>query len=278
MNIRSSYDYNRKEEIKIWEQPSSIDPLRLMFWSWYEPRNFGDWVGPYLYEAITGRPPLYCPKERISEFGCFMTAGSILRHLSKDNAAVIWGSGIISNADVPCRPKQILAVRGPLTSQRLNKLGYDCPSVYGDPAVLLPCFYKPNPLDRTHHRIGIVPHFVDRDIWAKKDGQLIIDPTQPLERVVDEISSCEITFSSSLHGIIVSHAYGVPSVWIRTSNPIHGDDSKFYDYFLSTGLEVTPVDLTNQNRSTLEYYSRYATLPNHYKLVESLIRCCPFRA
>lgn len=277
MNIRSSHDYNRQEEDKIWERPTAIDPFRLMFWSWYEPRNFGDWVGPYLYEAITGHPPLYCPKKRISQFGCFMTAGSILRHLTKDDVATIWGSGIISNTDTPCRPKKVLAVRGPLTFKRLSNLGYDCPPVYGDPAILLPCFYKPNPIFRADHPIGIIPHFVDKDIWEQQDGIVIIDPTQPLERVIDEISSCKITFSSSLHGIIVSHAYGVPSVWIRPKNPIHGDDSKFYDYFLSSGIQVTPIRLNDQSRNSIDYYSKYATLPSHSKLIESLNNCCPFR-
>lgn len=277
MHIRSSNDYNRQEYKKIWEQPTTIDPFRLMFWSWYEPRNFGDWVGPYLYEAITGIPPLYCPKERISQLGCFMTAGSILRHLSKDNAVIVWGSGIISKTDMPCRPKQVLAVRGPLTSKRLNELGYDCPPVYGDPAILLPLFYKPKPLYCTHQPIGIIPHFVDKDIWTKQVDLLVIDPTQPLENVVDEISSCRITFSSSLHGIIASHAYGVPSVWMRTKNPIHGDDSKFYDYFLSVGIQAMPIVLVEQDKASIACNSQYATLPSHSGLIERLINCCPFR-
>jgi pyruvyltransferase len=243
MYIRSSHDYNRREEKRIWEHLPSIDPLRLMFWSWYEPRNFGDWVGPYLYEAITGVPPLYCPKERISQFGCFMTGGSILRHLSVDNAVIVWGTGIILKTDRPCRPKKILAVRGPLTAKRLNELGYDCPPIYGDPAILLPLFYGANPVNQSSCPIGIIPHFVDKDIWSSQENLIVIDPTQSVEKVVDQISSCRITFSSSLHGVIVSHAYGIPSVWIRTKNPIHGDDSKFYDYFQSTGIDAIPIVL-----------------------------------
>lgn len=178
---------------------------------------------------------------------------------------------------MPCRPKQVLAVRGPLTSRRLNELGYDCPTVYGDPAILLPLFYESKPLYRTHKPIGIIPHFVDKDIWTKQEDMLVIDPTQPLEKVVDEISSCRITFSSSLHGIIVSHAYGIPCVWIRSKNPIRGDDSKFDDYFLLTGMQAMPMVLGSQDKKSIDYYSQYATLPSHSELIEHLINCCPFR-
>ena len=44
-----------------------------------------------------------------------------------------------------------------------------------------------------------------------------------------------IILSSSLHGLILSDAYGIPNLWISVSNNIIGGDFKFLDYF--SGVE-----------------------------------------
>lgn len=271
----SSDQYDKGRELAIWECPERIDVARLLFWSWYEPRNFGDWIGPYLHEAITGHRPLFCPKERMSRFGCIMAVGSILRHLVEENCVVVWGSGIISASDMLRRPKEVLAVRGPLTRRRLLELGYECPEIYGDPAMLLPRFYRPERSLRASS-IGFIPHFVDRHLFSSREDFRVIDPTGPVDRVIEEIVTCRLTFSSSLHGLIVSHAYGVPAVWVRPVNRIDGDDSKFRDYFLSLGLDPQPVTLRGCDAVELAARDRSATLPNHAPLLDPLARSCPF--
>lgn len=274
--MRSSHDFNKKRELSIWKHPEKVEPEKLLFWSWYEPRNFGDWIGPYLYEAATGSPPLFCPRERISQFGCVMAVGSILRHLITDDRVIVWGSGIMSGSDAFKRPKKILAVRGPLTRRRVTALGYECPEVYGDPAILLPQCYKPARSLRLYP-IGVIPHFVDRRLFCSRGDLLVIDPTRPIDRVIEHIVSCKITFSSSLHGVIVSHAYGVPSVWIRSVNPIDGDDTKFRDYFQSVGLDPQPVVLRSYESRDLAALESVATLPSHLPLLKPLANSCPFK-
>jgi len=273
--MRSSHAFDRRRELAIWRNVANIDKARLLFWSWYEPRNFGDWIAPYLFEAITGTLPIFCPREEISRFGCAMAVGSILRHLISEDCVVVWGSGIISGSDVFKRPKEIRAVRGPLTRRRMTELGYECPEIYGDPAILLPRFFSPErKVDK--HSIGFIPHFVDRHLFSRRTDVLIIDPTRPVERVIDDIVSCDFTFSSSLHGLIVSHAYGVPSVWVRPVNRIDGDDSKFLDYFLSLGLDPKSVTLRSYDIGELASLERSASLPSHFPLIDSLISACPF--
>ena len=63
---------------------------------------------------------------------------------------------------------------------------------------------------------------------------------QEIENFINELCSCEKIFSSSLHGVIVAQAYGVPAQWITVKNtPIHQDQNfKFEDYFLGTKQEV----------------------------------------
>jgi len=43
--------------------------------------------------------------------------------------------------------------------------------------------------------------------------------------------------SSSLHGLIIAHAYNIPAIWVRLGNRLYGDNIKFRDYLLSVGIE-----------------------------------------
>ena len=61
-------------------------------------------------------------------------------------------------------------------------------------------------------QIGIVPHFSEVDYFIKQYGlkYTVIDlRTFEVEKVIDEINSCQYVLSSSLHGIIVAHAYHI---------------------------------------------------------------------
>ena len=72
-----------------------------------------------------------------------------------------------------------------------------------------------------------------------KENLLIIDVLNKPEIVIEQINSCKRTLSSSLHGIIVSHAYGIPSLWCKLGvTPLSGDNIKFEDYFSS--VNITP--------------------------------------
>jgi hypothetical protein len=57
-----------------------------------------------------------------------------------------------------------------------------------------------------------------------------------LEKVIDKIVSCTFTISSSLHGIVVSHAYNINSLWVRFADTLGKGpvdlkgDFKFRDY------------------------------------------------
>lgn len=209
-----------------------------LFWSWYAPRNFGDWVTPYLYEKMTGREAVLCGTRHLKPgattvVGC----GSVLRHIRRPGVAVVWGSGIIDSADVFDRPLRVLAVRGPRTRARMQVLGFDCPEVYGDPGLMLPLVYPARAT--AAHEVGVIPHFTELERFrgaALPKGWRLIDVTRPLEQVVDAIVSCGRTVSSSLHGLVVSQAYGVPSAWAAAETELHGDGVKFADHFEAVGV------------------------------------------
>jgi pyruvyltransferase len=214
---------------------------------WLENReipNFGDMLTPYLIEKLTGKKPYlvnkYCYKDH------YLIAGSIFNKANKNS--IVFGSGIMRRKEKIKKPKKILVVRGPLTRKRLIELGYECPKIFGDPALLLPLLYK-SKIDGQYkkYKIGIIPHFIDynyvKNQLYKNKGILIINLLNPIEKVVDDIVRCNITISSSLHGLITSHAYNIPSLWVKFSDNLFGDDTKFYDYLYSVKIQLyEPLD------------------------------------
>lgn len=201
--------------------------------------NFGDLASPYLIEKLSGRKTKYIKPVAFwyrNLLTHYLSTGSILGHANKNS--VVWGSGIIQQNDSPGKAK-FLAVRGPKSRERLLALKYDVPEKYGDPALLLPKVYRPD-MPKAH-KLGIIPHYTDfkqvKQQFAHAEEVKIIDVfTNRLEPVLDEIISCEQIVSSSLHGVIVAHAYGIPAVWVKFSNKLFGDNIKFYDYFASVGI------------------------------------------
>lgn len=253
------------------EAPTSL------FWSVYYPPNFGEWVGPYLFLKFTGREPYYRLPDNLSLQTVTCTAGSIMGMVRSN--CVVWGSGIFDRQEPFPRPWRTHAVRGPYTRQRFLDLGYECPEVYGDPGILLPQVYQPS-REKTHD-LGIIPHFRDYpELLAAygNRGIKVIDLRQGIEQVIDDIASCRYTVSSSLHGIITSHAYGIPCAWARFSGRVGGDGVKYLDYFAAAGVsEIAPLEVRpGVDCERLVEAARGAVLPNLEPLVEPLMRACPF--
>lgn len=274
---RTSSQFKRSYEYLRFLLRGRLHAPLPIYWSWYKPRNFGDWVTPFLYEAMTKSRPIYCPRHFISRSGCIMGAGSILGHLQVPDKVIVWGTGIIHRKQMFSKPKYVLAVRGPLTRKRMLDLGYYCPEVYGDPAILLPSFLDMgNYLHTKSYSFGYLPHFVDFKSTQSSDAYLLINPSQPVQVVARQIISCETIFTSSLHGLIVSHALSVPAVWILSSNRLDGDNIKFYDYLLSVNCFGGPISLGSLDYDSLSQNASKATMPCQKHLVSSLLSSCPW--
>lgn len=247
----------------------------LAFWCRTPSRpNFGDALTPWLAKRITGRHPVFVrpddPRPK------YVVAGSIIAYATA--GTIVWGAGILHKTDVIARGARLRAVRGPLTRARAIECGVVCPDVLGDPGLLLPRFCPPA---TTRGRgIGVLPHFSDMPrlaaAWRRSTEVHLIDPQAPVERVVDEITACACILSSSLHGLVVSHAYGIPAAWIKFRDLPSGDDSKFDDHRLAVGVEPVPAVRVEYASLDAERLVRYADRPPRVD-VDALWRACPFR-
>lgn len=72
--------------------------------------------------------------------------------------------------------------------------------------------------------------------------------TNDWQETVDEIYNSKLVISSSLHGIILAEAYGIPAMLLKSKN-INVGLFKFKDYYFSTGRQEFPM-LDNVRDST----------------------------
>jgi pyruvyltransferase len=206
------------------------------------PGNFGDILTPYILSKY-GYNVNFVRWNNIEKADT-ICIGSIAR-LAKKGIRVM-GSGIISKNEIVDPEANWIWARGPLTRNRVTELGGQCPEIYGDPALLLPrlvsgCINK-------QHKIGLVPHHIDYDAVKKQypNYKIINLISADVEGVIADITSCEQIISSSLHGIIVANAYGIPASWIRV-NKLVGDDIKFHDYARSVNVDIKVSTVSDPN-------------------------------
>lgn len=204
----------------------------LKLW-WYgyrgdtSPNNFGDALTPAMFQAWN------IPFEYSNEFDT-IGIGSIAK-VARPGTRVL-GSGIMSRKD-GCDPDaEWLWVRGPHTRAKVIECGGTCPEVYGDMAMLLPLLVDES---AKRYDVGIVPHVKQlsraRDLYTQH--RIINLHTEDAFRTVREITECRTILSSSLHGIITAHAYGIPAAHIDLGIHIKGDGVKFEDHYDAIGLQ-----------------------------------------
>lgn len=215
----------------------------------------------------------------------YMCIGSIIDWMTNSNS-VIWGSGVRDNSHkLQTYPYKVTAVRGPLTRNYLLSQGIDCPPIYGDPALLLPLFYKPKNTTK-RFKIGIILHKNDiNNISIKKFSHTNPDVTiikirkyKHWKDVIDQICQCEIIISSSLHGLILDDAYAIPNTWIKFSEKTFDGSFKYLDYFASVKRTTkAPIIISTQ---TLDINFLMKETKRNYLPISfnstPLLKACPF--
>ena len=180
-------------------------------------------------------------------------------HMAKNNT-LIFGSGVCTPNNLEGEHKytnlNICSVRGPLTRDFLMSVkNISVPEIYGDPALLLPKFYKPVIVESLKDIIGIVPHKTNYSKYKNKidiTKYYLINPTDEWQNVINYICSCKAIISSALHGLISSDAYNIPNVWLDEFK-LQESDFTFSDYFASQGRPYVKIKTINEYDSSLLY-------------------------
>jgi hypothetical protein len=238
--------------------------------------NFGDKLTPYLIEKISGKKCVWSPNE--SDIEKYVVTGSILNWEIKN--AIAWGAGLASKDD-NIGIKNIVMVRGEITKYRAILSGTENEIAVGDPALLLPRYY--NPKVEKKYTLGIFPHYIDTDVITYNllsqlpDDVVLIYALDDIEKTIDLICSCERVISSSLHGLIVSDAYGIPSKWVKFSDRILGDGTKYMDYYSSIGYDIGTKCVDLRSDITIDaMLSVECDLKELWIDLDKMIECCPF--
>ena len=243
-------------------------------------KNWGDAINAVMIEKISGKKVFnHADLIYTGNAPIYSVIGSVLDQSRVRNLEV-WGSGFKTDkSPMHVLPSKVHAVRGPLTRQKLLSLGVDCPEVYGDPALLFPEYF-PVEDQPVEYELGIIPHYTDKNNsllknLARDSRVLVIDIEAGIMEFPTQVKKCRHIVSSSLHGLILADAYGIPNAQIRLSNRIKGGNFKFNDYRLSVGrpeAEAIDVDASVTIDKLLESCSFHPLTIN----LESLKKSCPF--
>ncbi len=190
---------------------------------WRGKPNFGDrlnWsILRFLRANFGYRPP---------EEANLVMVGSVLEHLPEGWTGTVCGAGKLrEDSQLDLSQARVLALRGPLTLAGVKLAPHHVP-VLGDPVLLITDWIQQW---GAKYDLGVVPHWSDTELRKRFPYGTFIDVTDPPEEVVAKISKCKRIISSSLHGIMVADAYGIPrQAELFAGAEKEGGDFKFRDY------------------------------------------------
>lgn len=258
-----------------------IPKLPIVKLHWWRGNNFGDELSRYIVEKlIKNKYPCddfviqwvdKLHNRKLFAIGSLLTSQCLLTD------SYVWGTGVLCKCNMLKAPVKLFplnrklmyeyrrqkcryfngisAVRGKLTRELLTKQGVKCPDIYGDPGILISRYYTPKSYEKKY-KYGLILHWIhvkqfglDTDFMNFHLVDIQRVGAKGVEDFIDELVQCEKVFTTSLHGLIVAQAYGIPAQWIKFSGfPIHhqDEDFKFYDYFSGVNqIQQVPIVLNS---------------------------------
>lgn len=236
-------------------------------------QNLGDMLSEVVVHNMCERLNIDKDK-RVGRTKHLYAIGSILYFENQD--ATVWGTGCLCDLDKTMnniihqkymRTLDVRMVRGPKTQESLNKLGIKCPSIYGDPAMLMPLFYTPN--GKKCNKTVVISHFKDKIVTNGGKDEIVYTNMVCSEwrDKIDLIASARCVISSSLHGVILAESYGVPAVVLQPK--AQKNIFKYEDYYYGTGRKK--FQIVNSVEDALKINFDDIELPDVKAIQENLI-------
>ena len=209
--------------------------LPLYYWKAPSYVNFGDHLSVKIVERIVGGYVEAHNKKNEITGKKLLAIGSVMT--MAEEMDVIWGTGVKTDTLQKERYKfqrlDIRAVRGPLTRAYLQEaLGIECPEVYGDPALLIPYLFPEFKRKTPVYDYIVIPHYSELNLF-EDDLSHFVSSIDPWDLVIEKILESKLVIATSLHGIIVAEAFGIPARLLRVTDnqPLF----KYQDYYEGTG-------------------------------------------
>lgn len=221
---------------KAFAQNIPYQGIPLYYWQQQSFVNFGDYISLKLVERIVNTPVKVHKNFPWNKYVKLIAVGSMMS-FAKDGD-VIWGTGIngklLDKKHYPFTHLDIRSVRGPLTRAYLKEnLGIIAPEIYGDPALLIPYLFPEFKKKKNPSRpYIIIPHFTENKLFPKNECPQVVYPTEPWDEIIRQILDSEFVISSSLHGLIIADAFGIPCRMLKITDtePLF----KYQDYYFGT--------------------------------------------
>lgn len=213
---------------------------------WGDVPNWGDRIALNLVQHFCRRTDVSWSDIGLADA---IVTGSILEHVPPGWEGVVAGSGrLVADSPLNLGSAKVLGVRGPLSAK-----GVRGDYVLGDPGLLADELVTVATRDRD---LGILPHWSDTNLAYRSEFQefnpLVISPFRDPLEVVAEIGRCKKLVTSSLHGMILGDAFGIPVRFEKSPRllPNEGGMFKLRDYSLSIGtsFEVGVTRLAHRGR------------------------------
>lgn len=218
--------------------------------------NLGDMASPIVVAALTGEPIRFT---NIASVSTRLAAVGTIGHLLEFGKVHAWGTGFTgsdSGFGLPQRPPSrslgrrfgrilVHAARGPMSTAIARAAGATVTGeIWGDPVWLLPSIWPAQTIPT--HDLGVVLHLteVENPAFAPKPmdyARYGVDPdfssrvkiihpmtarsVAAVRAKVEEILSCRRILSTSLHGLLIAEAYGIPCA----AFDLHSGDSGLFD-------------------------------------------------
>jgi pyruvyltransferase len=238
----------------LFKNPFKAAPVKAYWWA--EVPNFGDRLAPLLLEHFAGAKNVEW--DTISR-AKIASIGSILEHIPPLWDGYILGSGrLLENSRLHLVQMtsgvsaKIFSVRGPLSAK-----GIPGSFALGDPGILADELVGPQ---EKIYDCGILPHFSDTELVPRFLQMIpqgfrikVINPMDEPLTVLRDIGACLKIVTSSLHGMIVADAFGIPRrVEYSPKLDRDGGPFKFKDYSASINTPFETGKVVQPNRFYVE--------------------------
>lgn len=213
---------------------------------------------------------------------CLWSVGSMMQYVHSGD--VVWGLGVW-HADEYAAPRlgtpldfEVRGVRGPETAHLLHKVHGVHVNPIGDPAFLVSELF---PEIKPSAEYKCLIRHISGDKTVPPEGVRDFTPGEDWRSFVEQVARCSHVYSSSLHGLVVADAFGIPSRWFFPEDQnvvVDQSDFKYRDWLEMTGRGEQFLRPRHDVNGVLDETS-YATPINTVSrrdIIDKLVSSFPF--